>query len=1050
MKKIAPLFFVTILFSFFLLNAKAQDITLSTQAQVDAFNNTEVNGTLTITGSDINNLNGLSELTKCQNLLIVNNPVLTSVIGLANLGEVEHTLSITNNTSLTNLTGFSSLTTVGTTSADGLTIGANANLTNVDGLFSLTFAAKLVISGNPKLANLNGLSALTEVEHFFFIINNPLLTSISGLSHLTSISSGAGNLTIDNNDALTNLNGLSGLTYAAGLVIKNNATLANLDALSNLDEVKFGGIDIENNAALTSLSGLSDVGPFGADLKIIGNPLLTNLNGLSGITGLTDIDAEHNLEIKNNSSLTSLDGLAIAGISGDLIIDGNPVLTDIGGLSNLTLVKEAVRIKNNFALPNVDGLSSLTTIHALEITSNHSLANLDGLSALHLVVGGINISSNPSLTDFCGLYNLFHTGDIGGTIFIKFNGANTLTITPRSPVTVNADAGLCSAVVSELLIGSATVEGCLVEITGGHSDFPPGNVFPVGTTNITWTATDGAGNVATAIQMVTVIDNQPPTIITHPSDITVSCASDVPAVDLTSVTASDNCPGVTISHVGDVITNQTCANRFTLTRTYRATDAHTNTADYSQVIIINDNVPPQISGLSVSQSSLWPANHTMRDITVNYTVTDNCISNPAFSISISSNEPVNGVADGDTDPDWEIMDNHHIRLRAERASNGNGRIYTITITASDGCNDAVTASTQVMVVHNITGPVTGHPFRVGSVVDLTGEFWDKPTNKHSAKWLIDDNTSVKGTVTEPTATKNGKLTGSYKFGNAGVYKLQMNITDQTGTTSYTNTNGDLEEIIVIYDPNGGYVYGGGSFNSPAGALKSNPTAMGKVSYGFTVNYFKNATYPKGETQFEFKVGGLEFNAVNFDYLAINGATAQFKGSGRITGDQSGYAFIMTVTDGQLDGSGVDKLRIKIYNKNTGETIYDNQPGASDAANPVIPVGLNSSITISSNAVSPITTGMKPEEPMNVIANSFDVNAYPNPTNANFSLKVGSTNRVDQIKMQVIDVYGRVIETRLIASNQNITFGQMYKPGAYYVRVIQGKEQKQIKLIKLSD
>ena len=84
-----------------------------------------------------------------------------------------------------------------------------------------------------------------------------------------------------------------------------------------------------------------------------------------------------------------------------------------------------------------------------------------------------------------------------------------------------------------------------------------------------------------------------------------------------------------------------------------------------------------------------------------------------------------------------------------------------------------------------------------------------------------------------------------------------------------------------------------------------------------MNYFKNSTNPKGETQFEFKVGEFEFNALNFEYLVINNAMAQFKGTGKIIGGQSGIGFTMTVIDGQLDGSGIDKIRMKIYNKNNG-------------------------------------------------------------------------------------------------------------------------------------
>lgn len=1026
-------------------------ITLNTQAQVDGFNFTVVNGTITVTGSTITNLNGLSELTKCQSLIISSNANLTSIIGLANLEEVENSLTIRNNSILTNLVGFSSLASVGTAGSDALTIENNDMLLSVGGLFSLTSAQSLKIDGNAILANLDGLTALTTVVDFFTISNNPTLANLNGLSNFTSVASLFGNLTIDNNDALTNVDGLYAVTHLAGLHVKNNAALTDLDGLSNLPAVVFGGLIIENNAALTNFDALSGFQGLSSDIKIINNPSLTSLNGLSTLVGIGHIDGPHSLEITGNASLTNLNGLSsFEGVSfGNLIISSNNALTDISGLSKLKLVGQTLVIDQNPLLTNVNGLSQLEAVNGLRIEHNNSLTNLDGLSGLNVIITHLVVRFNPALTDFCGLYNLFHDGEIGGTITITNNGANTLYFDPLLPVTVNADQGLCSAVVSELLIGSATIQGCLVEITGGHSDFPPGNVFPVGTTNITWTATDGAGNTATAIRTITVVDNQPPVITNSPENVTVKCARDVPTANVNSVTTTDNCPNVIVTHVGDVITNQTCANRYTVTRTYVATDHSGNTATCSQVITVNDDVAPQVVGLSTSQTSLWPANHTMRDITVNYTVSDNCVNGPTYSMSITSNEPVNGVADGDTDPDWEVVDNHHIRLRAERAANGTGRIYTITITVNDGCNPTVTATTQVVVVHNITGPVTGHPFRVGSTVDFAGEFWDKPGNKHSAKWLI-DNTSAKGSVTEPGTNKNGKVVGSYKFNTVGVYKLQMNITDQTGVTSYANTNGDLEEIVVIYDPNGGYTYGGGWFNSPAGALKSNANATGKVSYGFTVNYFKNSILPKGETQFEFRIGDFEYNALNFDYLVISGAKAQFKGTGKIIGGQSGINFIMTVIDGDLDGSGIDKVRMKIYNKNTGQVYYDNQPGTSDADDPITTVGNNSSIFIQETPVaqSLITQSREPlKEETNV--EELEVVAYPNPSDKHFTLQIRSNDTKQKIVMQVFDEMGRSIEVRNnIISRSTVRFGDLYRPGSYYIRVIQGKQHKEIKLVKL--
>jgi hypothetical protein len=111
----------------------------------------------------------------------------------------------------------------------------------------------------------------------------------------------------------------------------------------------------------------------------------------------------------------------------------------------------------------------------------------------------------------------------------------------------------------------------------------------------TYRATDACGNSTTCTQTITVNDQTPPTI-NCPAGVTVTCATNVPAPNIGGVTASDNCNGSpAIVFVSDVTTNQTCVNRFTITRTYRATDACGNSATCTQVIIVNDQTPPTIT-----------------------------------------------------------------------------------------------------------------------------------------------------------------------------------------------------------------------------------------------------------------------------------------------------------------------------------------------------------------------------------------------------------------------------------------------------------------------
>jgi hypothetical protein len=115
-----------------------------------------------------------------------------------------------------------------------------------------------------------------------------------------------------------------------------------------------------------------------------------------------------------------------------------------------------------------------------------------------------------------------------------------------------------------------------------------------------------------------------------------------------------------------------------------------------------DVTPPTISDCSVNPNVLWQPNHRMVDVTVSYTVTDD-MDDPSeitTSISVTSNEPDNGLGDGDTANDIEVIDAHHVRLRAERSGKGEGRIYTVTITATDSSGNTSTETCTVTVPHD--------------------------------------------------------------------------------------------------------------------------------------------------------------------------------------------------------------------------------------------------------------------------------------------------------------------------------------------------------------
>lgn len=116
-----------------------------------------------------------------------------------------------------------------------------------------------------------------------------------------------------------------------------------------------------------------------------------------------------------------------------------------------------------------------------------------------------------------------------------------------------------------------------------------------------------------------------------------------------------------------------------------------------------DVLAPTLTTATASPNTLWPPNHKWNDVSISYTASSPCIPPQpvSCSLSVASDEPENGLGDGNTAPDWEVISATRVRLRAERAGIGDGRIYTITVTCAhtNGGPSAVTTTT-VTVPHD--------------------------------------------------------------------------------------------------------------------------------------------------------------------------------------------------------------------------------------------------------------------------------------------------------------------------------------------------------------
>ena len=213
--------------------------------------------------------------------------------------------------------------------------------------------------------------------------------------------------------------------------------------------------------------------------------------------------------------------------------------------------------------------------------------------------------------------------------------------------------------------------------------------FGLGQHLVTLTVTDTHGASSSCTSTVTVSDTTPPSLtLNGSSSMTVEACSTF--TDPGAV-ASDNCSGNLTSSIfvtGSVNTN--VPGIYTLH--YNVKDASGNPAqEVTRTVKVVDTTPPVISNVSVNPSVIWPPNKKMVDVAVNYSTSD-CRA-VTTSLSISSNEPTNAVG-------MVVLNPHLVRLIADRLGSGRGRIYTITIKATDASGNVATRTVTVSVPHD--------------------------------------------------------------------------------------------------------------------------------------------------------------------------------------------------------------------------------------------------------------------------------------------------------------------------------------------------------------
>ena len=419
----------------------------------------KVEGNIIISGPDIVNLNGLSNIENIIGNLVIENTSLETFQGLNNLKKLTGDLELKNNTGIKNFEGLNELEEIG----GDFTIEENNDLkdfmgfTNLDligedfncinneslntfmGLTALlSIRGDFIIQSNAILDNLFGLDELNIVEGDLEISNNPALMTLIGINGLKNI---LGDFEISNNEALVLLEGINNISSIGGsFTILNNPHLTSFAGLGSLEEIERNFI-ISQNSTLVNFEGLRELNSIGNNFEIISNPVLTSVSGMDELKEvggtMTIIDNYQLIDLEGaesinklegglqlfNCGLETLSGLGGVQILGKLIIAPADNLKNFSGLSDLTIIEDDFIIQGNRSLTNLSGLTPLKIILGDLKIQNTLINSLSGLDNLERVNGSMELVANERLENIEDLQNL---EDLGNSLQLESSKVSDL------------------------------------------------------------------------------------------------------------------------------------------------------------------------------------------------------------------------------------------------------------------------------------------------------------------------------------------------------------------------------------------------------------------------------------------------------------------------------------------------------------------------------------------------------------------------------------------------------------------------------------------------
>jgi len=323
-----------------------------------------------------------------------------------------------------------------------------------------------------------------------------------------------------------------------------------------------------------------------------------------------------------------------------------------------------------------------TTPPALSVPANVSVEANAVLSTVNLGVAsatdifGATVTNNAPASFPLGTTTVTYTATDGNGL--TTTGTQTVTVvdTTAPVLSVPADVSVeANAVLSTVAIGSATATDIFpVTIT---SDAPTS--YALGTTVVTWKATDANGNATTGTQNVTVVDTTAP-VLTVPADVSVEANAVLSTVNIGVASATDI--------FGATVTNDAPATYpvGTTVVTYTAVDGNGLTTIGTQNVTVVDTTAPTVTASLVAVNVGDDDEHGEGMFQVVFSASDIADPNPVLTATLNGATVTNGQnvkLEQSRKSKWEF---EHGKLEIK------GMSFSLDVTATDASGNVGTAA----------------------------------------------------------------------------------------------------------------------------------------------------------------------------------------------------------------------------------------------------------------------------------------------------------------------------------------------------------------------